>query len=169
VRDGRLAQLEMGAGRSGRGGHCGCQRRAGAPGVGARSRCAACRPAVPDRRCGILEAGPREAAEPGSAPTGEGDRSAQQHQRKLSRSRHSLAPPVSAPPQGTRHSRPTASIVHSQSLRAKTRRLRVIRFSEACCPNTTRVSTVKAMQNDARLEAIIAEMERLALTREDRA
>jgi hypothetical protein len=35
-------------------------------------------------------------------------------------------------------------------------------FSKMCCPNTTRVSTVKTMQNDAKLEAIIAEMERLA-------
>jgi hypothetical protein len=35
-------------------------------------------------------------------------------------------------------------------------------FSKTCCPNTTRVSTVKTMQNDAKLEAIIAEMERLA-------
>jgi hypothetical protein len=33
-------------------------------------------------------------------------------------------------------------------------------FSKTCCPNTTRVSTVN--QNDAKPEAIIAEMERLA-------
>jgi hypothetical protein len=36
-------------------------------------------------------------------------------------------------------------------------------FSNTCCPNTTRVSTtVKTMQNDAKLEAITAEMQWLA-------
>jgi hypothetical protein len=35
-------------------------------------------------------------------------------------------------------------------------------FSNTCCPNTTRVSTVKTMQNDAKLEAITAEMHWLA-------
>ena len=93
--DGRLGQLAMGAGHSGHGGHCVCQRRADRPGVSARNRCAACRPAVPDRRCGILDAGPLEAAEPRSAPPGNSDRSAQQHQRKLPRSRH-RSPPRSA-------------------------------------------------------------------------
>jgi hypothetical protein len=35
-------------------------------------------------------------------------------------------------------------------------------FSSTCCPNTTRVAAVKTMPNDAKLQAIIAGMERLA-------
>ena len=51
-----------------------------------------CRPAVTDRRCGILDLGRTEGAEPGRAPTGEGDRSAQYGQDSKTRGCHNSRP-----------------------------------------------------------------------------
>src|SRR6266478_6650944 len=94
--DGRLGRLAIGRRHSGHGGHCVCQQRADRRGVSARNRSAACRPAVPDRLRGILDAGPLEAAEPRSAPPGNSDRCAQQHQRKTAAVSPSHASPRSA-------------------------------------------------------------------------
>ena len=156
--DGRLGQLAMGCGHSGHGGHCVCQQRADRPGVSARNRCAACRPAVPDRRCGILDAGPLEAAEPRSAPPGNSDRSAQQHQRKLPRSRHRSPPPFgyrkARRTAGTRQDRLSAYNRFMQGKKAAGNH-----FSKRCCLNATQVS-----RNDAKrckLE-VITEIEWLA-------
>ena len=84
VRNGWCRQLEMERGGSG---HCGWQP----------SRSPGCPRAVPDRRCGMFDVGPLEAAEPRSRPTGQHDHCAQQHQRKLPRSRHRSPPPVRLP------------------------------------------------------------------------
>jgi hypothetical protein len=112
--DGRLGQLAMGRRRSGHGVYCVCQPRADRSGISARN----CRPAGPDRRRGILDPGPLEAAEPRSAPPGNSDRSAQQHQHKLPRPRHRS--PRSAT---VRHRHRTGSI-------RKAKKLRVIIFQK---------------------------------------
>src|SRR4029453_8301774 len=70
--DGKIGQLER------YGAHWPCECCVGGPpSVSAQRRCAACRSAVPD--CAILYAQRTEDAEPGSAPTGESDCSAQHH------------------------------------------------------------------------------------------
>jgi hypothetical protein len=93
------------------------------PGVSARSRCGAWRPAVPDRRCGILDAGPLEAAEPGSAP---------RPFRTTAPAQTAVSPRARLPPFGCpRHA---AQPVHDRSdcrltlASCKTRKLRVIIF-----------------------------------------
>ena len=88
-RDGRRAELAMGRRHRAHGGYGTCQQRADRPGVSARHARAAGRRAVPDRRCGILDPRPLEAAN--------SRRCAQQRQRKPSRSRHRSPPPVRLP------------------------------------------------------------------------
>jgi hypothetical protein len=90
--DDTRGQFGIGRRHSGQGGPCGNQRCVDGLGASAQTSCAACRPAVADRPCVILDDGRTEAAEPGSAPTGESNRSAQRRQGSKSPRLHHPSP-----------------------------------------------------------------------------